>query len=144
MAHIKKIHFNRVGQNEGCCCDKCGQYIRNIWTVEYTDGIKLNFGIDCFEKMTKEKLNAYSMKQMKAALKRIQNWSEQLQKWQSGEITEEDESWKNEQADWNKDSYWYGRSFNEYKDWMINEFIPYRLENAQKEFKKFQKINFNR
>lgn len=144
MAYISKIQFNSVSQNEGCTCDRCGQYIKNIWTVTYKDGVVMNFGIDCFEKLNKETLNAYGMKQMKLALKKIQNWSEQLQHWTDGEFTEDNcEAWKCEQADWN-DSYWKGKSFDEYKAWMIEEFIPYRIQKAQEQVDKFQKVNFNR
>ena len=72
MAYIKSVRFNRVGRNEGCTCDKCGQYIRNIWTVTYQDGVIMNFGIDCFEKLNKGNLNAYGQKLMKDALKWIE------------------------------------------------------------------------
>ena len=145
MAHIKKIKFDKVGKMEGCTCDRCGQYIQNIWTVTYTDDVIMHFGIDCFEKLNKEsKLNAYGMKIMKKALKSIQEWSEILNKWENGEITEESELWKNKQADWIKEDYWYGRQFEEYKEWMINEFIPVRIQNAQKEINRFKKVNFVR
>lgn len=140
---IKRIRFNSVSTDEGCKCDKCGQWIKNIWTVEFANGMNVNFGIDCFEKMTKEKLNAYGMKQMKSALKRIQMWSEKLQKWSDGEYTEDNcEAWKAEQADWS-DSYWKGRSFDEYEEFMINQFIPRRLQDAEEELNKFRNINFN-
>ena len=144
MARIKKITFASVAKNEGCTCDRCGQYIKNIWTVTYQDDVVMNFGIDCFEKVSKEKLNAYGMKQMKKVLKSIQDYTERLEAWKSGEITEDCAYWQNQQAEWNKDSYWYGRKFEEYKDWMINEFFPARLEYEQKELAKFKNVNFNR
>ena len=48
MAKIEKIYFQRVGKNEGCSCDKCGQYITNIWTVRYKGSADIHFGMDCF------------------------------------------------------------------------------------------------
>lgn len=130
MAYIKNIRFDRVGKNEGCQCDNCGQYIRNIWTVEYKDGNKLHFGIDCFEKMSAAKLNAYEMKQLKKASKSLQTWTDVLEQWKSGQITEDCNEWQCEQADWS-DSYWKGRSFEEYKEWKIAVWIPERIKDAK-------------
>ncbi len=142
MAHIKKITFNRVGEKEGCACDRCGQYIRNIWTVQYDTGV-MNYGIDCFEKVQKSGLNATGKKAMNKVLKSIQAYTDRLLEYTSGELTEEtDEGWKLAQADWNKDDYWHGRDYNEYRDWMVNEFFPYRLSCCDRELKRFQKINF--
>lgn len=145
MAKIKKITFNRVEKDDGVICDRCGQYIRNIWTVEYTDGVIMHFGIECFEKLSKETLTTMGMKTMKKALKKLQNWTDKLDAWERGEITaDNDDSWKYEQSDLCKDHYWHGRSFDEYREWMIKEFIPKRLEEAQVEIKRFGKVNFNR
>lgn len=142
MAHIKKISFNRVGRTEGCTCDRCGQYLQNIWTVEYTDGIRMNFGIDCFEKLNKEsRLNAYGMKEMKKALKSI----EQHQEWFEAEkkmTEEEDIRWQNIQED--KMDYWYGKPYAEYKKWMLEEFWQERFKEDQKRIDRFSKINFQR
>jgi len=143
MAHIKRISFSRVGKQEGCTCDRCGQYIQNIWTVEYKEGLRMNYGIDCWEKVYKKGLNAAGSKLMKKAMESIKSYEERLAQYISGEITAEtDESYKADQMDWNKDNYWYGRSFEEYKDWMINEFFPHRIADKQKELARFQKVNF--
>lgn len=144
MAHIKKISFSRVGKQEGCTCDRCGQYIRNIWTVEYTEGICMNYGLDCWEKIYKEGLNKQGEKILRKAMKSIEKYEDSLAKYTSGELTaENDESYKVTQADWNKDDYWHGRTFEEYRDWMITEFFPSRISGAQKELQKFSKVNFN-
>ena len=80
---------------------------------------------------------------MKKAMESIKSYEERLAQYVSGEITAEtDESYKTDQMDWNKDNYWYGRSFEEYKDWMINEFFPHRIADKQKELARFQKVNF--
>ena len=71
MAHIKHINFAHVGRNEGCLCDKCGQYIQNIVYVDYDDGI--------FAKLYNGgKLSTYGVKLMKKALKAIEAHSKQL------------------------------------------------------------------
>ena len=144
MAHIKKITFDRVPKNYGCQCDRCGQYIQNIWTVQYTDGITLNYGIDCFEKLYKSgNLNQYGIKLLKKAIKWIEYYSTELKKWQSGEYTEENcIKWQYEQSD--KESAWYGQTFEEYKQWQIEKWFPARLADQQKEIDRLSKANFNR
>ena len=144
MSHIKKISFTSVGKQEGCTCDRCGQYIRNIWTVEYKEGLKMNYGIDCWEKVYKEGLNKQGAKLLKNVMKSIQFYEESLAQYVSGELTEDnDESYKATQADWNKDNCWYGKSFEEYKEWLVNDFFPYRIGRKQEELSKFSKVNFN-
>lgn len=46
MAKIKAVDFYKAGSQDGCLCDRCGQYIRNIWKVQYADGTTVRFGID--------------------------------------------------------------------------------------------------
>lgn len=145
MARIKKIEFYTADEKTGCLCDRCGQYIKNIWSVEYTDGLIIRYGIDCFAKVrNSSNLTAYGKKLMNKSLKSIQNYSEQLEQYKNGSMTAEtDDSYKSCQMDYYKGSYWYGKPFEEYKDWMINECLPYRIEAAQKEFnEKFKKTNF--
>ena len=77
MAHIKKISFSSVNVREGCTCDRCGQWIKNIWTVDFLEGFSMNYGIDCFEKLCKSgRLSDYGMKLMKKALKSISRYYE--------------------------------------------------------------------
>ena len=141
MAHIAKIRFNSVGRNEGCTCDRCGQYIRNIWTVEYKEGFTVNYGIDCWEKVYKTGVNKYLEKEMRKIMKSIKSYDEMLSKYVSGEINEEtDGGWIYDQKD--EHIAWYGKPFEEYREWMINEFFPYRIGEKQKELKKFERINF--
>ena len=143
MAHIKSIRFNRVGKQEGCTCDRCGQYIQNVWTVTYQEGETIHYGIDCFEKVKKSgRLNAYGKKLINQIMKSIQSYDERLAEYQSGNLTEgNDESWHTHQAEWN-DSCWKGKNYDEYKKWMIEEFFPYRIAEKEKELEKFKKINF--
>lgn len=142
MSHIKAIRFNSVGRNEGCTCDRCGQYIRNIWSVEYKEGFTVNYGLDCWEKVYKAgKLNQYGEKEIRKIMKSIKAYEENLAKFVNGEMTEENSGWKYDQQDEN--SAWYGEPFEKYKEWMINEFFPYRIGEEQKRLAKFSKIDFN-
>ena len=147
MAQIKSIRFDRSGRNDGCTCDKCGQYIMNVWTVQYADGVTLHYGIDCFEKIYKSgKLTRQGEKLMRKALKDIAYYSEQLEMWKT--LTEQEAEEKGllgelKVTDWNE-SYWAGKTFEEYKNWMVNNFFPHRLECCQKDIDKFSKVNFAR
>lgn len=143
MAYIKKINFEHVDKNEGCLCDRCGAYIRNIISVEFTDGVKVNYGQDCFEKLYKNsKLNSAGVSLMKKTLKRIDHYTAKLESYVSGEINEEnDEGYKTEQM---FDGYWKGKPYEEYKDFMINEFLPKRFEECQKDVDRFSKVRFDR
>lgn len=148
MAHIEYIGFSSVGRNEGCLCDRCGQYIQNIVTVRYTDGLVLNYGQDCFDKLWKgAKLTAYGQKLFKEALKKSKEHQAEYQKWLNGEVTAEtDQSWKNLQASnvYCEPSYWYGRPWEEYKTWMLEEWWPERFKEDQKRLDRFSKVNFER
>lgn len=146
MAHIKKIRFNRTGKEDGCLCDKCGQYIRNIWTVDYTDGVTLRFGIDCYEKLNKESgLTTYGQKLLKKATKRIEDYTKMFEAEKA--LTEEtDIHYQNLQNPWDYESkdYWYGKPWEDYHEWMLNEWFPARFADADKEIAKFAKVNFKR
>jgi hypothetical protein len=140
MAHIKSVRFSSVGKSEGCTCDRCGQYIQNIWTVTFTEGMILNYGIDCFEKVQKTGLSAVARKNIKKALKSIQAYEEQIARFTSGERNEENDlAYKWEQQ--NKQSAWYGEPYEKYRDWFINEFFPYRISLENETIAKYSKID---
>lgn len=143
MAHIKHINFAHVGRNEGCLCDKCGQYIQNIVYVDYDDGVRINYGQDCFAKLYNGgKLSTYGVKLMKKALKAIEAHSKQLEAYKSGEKTAENDIAY--QYDQTYGGYWKDKPFEEYREWMINEFFPRRFEEDQKMVDRFAKVNFDR
>lgn len=141
---IENIRFDRVGQNKGCTCDRCGQYIRNIWTVKFSGGMQIAFGIDCFERMYKSgSLTASGIKAFKKLLKRIQAHKESFEMWQT--ITEE-EAIANYMG-WifpiyDKDSAFYGMTFDEYREWMLNEFYAQRFREDEEALTKFRKFGF--
>lgn len=142
MAHVKRIGFAQVGEKQGCTCDRCGQYIRNIWSVQYAEGFTVHYGIDCFEKVYKSgRLSQYGQKEMRRIMKSIEGYEKRIAEWESGEVTPETNySWQEAQKD--KLNPWYGATWEAYKDWMINEFFKYHLEEAQKELEKFRNIDF--
>ena len=143
MAHIKRIDFSHVGKNEGCLCDKCGQYIQNIVSVDYDDGVRVNYGQDCFAKLYNSgKLSTYGVKLMKKALNSIKAHSKQLESYKSGEMTAEND--KGYQYDQMFGGYWQGKPYEEYRQWMIDEWFPKRFEEDQKMIDRFAKINFDR
>lgn len=144
MSHIARIRFSSVDTQQGCSCDRCGQWIKNIWSVDYAEGFTVNYGIDCWEKVYKAgKLSSYGEKELRKIMKRIKGYEEMLAKFISGELNAENEDgYKTDQMDCFKDHYWHGRPFDEYKEWMINECLPARIERAQEDLKRFKNINF--
>lgn len=51
MAYIKDIRFDSVDRKDGLVCDRCGAYIRNIYTGTYSDGLVARYGMECFKKL---------------------------------------------------------------------------------------------
>lgn len=151
MAYIKSISFMTTDREHGCRCDKCGQWIKNVWTVKFTDEVIMNFGIDCYEKLYKSgKLTKTGEKVMKDALKGIELWSKLREEWENMTETDARERELLAELDPNSycnkyvKSYWCDRTFEEYKDWILNELIPERLDEAQKKIDRFSKVNFDR
>lgn len=148
MARIKRITFEHTAKNDGCVCDRCGAWITNIITVTFADGISINYGIDCFAKLRDTgNLNSYGKKLLKKAMDKIDYWETRLKQYESGEINaENDIAWQNEQIviPYESPSYWHGKPYEEYRQWIIEKFIPQRLKEAQKEIDKFAKVDFKR
>ena len=148
MAHIKSITFSHVGRKEGCLCDRCGQYIQNIVTVHWTDGLDINYGQDCFDKLYKgSRLTEHGIKLMREALRKIKQHSQELEAYKSGKMTaENDAGWQFHQrsALYGSPSYWYGKDYEEYREWMISAWYPKRFEEDQKLIDRFSGVNFNR
>lgn len=148
MARIKNITFEHTAKNDGCVCDRCGAWITNIVTVTFTDGLSLNYGQDCFEKLRDTgNLNAYGKKLLNKALEKIKYWTNELERYKSGEINEENDlAFQNMQVvlPYDSPSYWYGRPYEEYRRWIIEEVIPQRFKEAQKEIDRFSKVEFKR
>lgn len=157
MAYITNITFWRYGKNEGLTCTKCGAYIRNVYTVTYSDGFIANYGTECFDKLWKSgKLSKYGEKEFKKILKNIKFYNDVLATWQKckteQELIENPLMFSSNYLDrYNESEYIkneYKRNahkddtFEEYRDYIINEFIPYRLKSERKELERFKKIDF--
>ena len=146
MARIRKIDFYHVGKQEGCLCDRCGQYITNIWSVQYADGITARFGIDCFEILNKESgLSTFGKKELNKALRNIQRHREMYEQ-EAAKTEETDIAWQHIQNpyEWESKDYWYGKKWEEYHDWMLTVFFKTRFEEDQKQIDRFSKVNFAR
>lgn len=144
MARISRIRFDSVGRMQGCTCEKCGQYIQNIYTVDFNDGLRMHFGIDCFSKLYHSgKLSEQGKKLMRKTLKDIV-WAEEGLAKEKQLTAETDEGYKRtqEKHDWESPSYWYGKPWEEYHNWMINEWWPKRFEENQKAVDRFSKVDF--
>lgn len=142
MSRIKSMSFSSVSRNEGCTCDKCGQYIMNIWTVKFDDDLSLNYGIDCFAKLRNTgKLSTYGQKLLKDSMKRLESISK-LTEVVKNRKPEEDYSYQQAQND--KMSPWYQVDYEEYRAWWLTEVIPQRIADVQKDIDKFKNVNFAR
>ena len=145
MARIKRIDFFTVSKDNPCICDKCGQCITNVWQVTYADGLRLTYGIQCFENLrTVSNVVGYRGKLLKKAMDRLENAQRQLEA--ERDLTEEnDEGYKAEQFDHPdcQKSYWFGKPWGEYHEWKLTDFWPYRIKKAQEDIEKLD-VNFNR
>lgn len=141
MAHIQRIDFNHVtNKADGCLCDNCGQWITNIWTVKFKEGPSLHFGIDCFDKHINGKLSKFGKREMKRELKYIKEYSMLLENLKKEEVTEDVQKEWESYLYWQ--TYWQDHTFEEWKEWMITQVLPNRIEEHEKNLKKFEKINF--
>lgn len=130
--------YYSVPKSESNTCDCCGKSIQNICSITTVENEHFNFGTTCFDKVIKDKLQPYQRKEMNKALKGIRNYCEQQEIWK--DMTEEkyiethyDKPWEN---------YDDIHTFEEYKNWMLNEFFPYRLSEKEKILSRFSKIDF--
>ncbi len=145
MARIIDINFAHTGKNEGCTCDRCGQWITNIWTVKFDDGITAHFGVDCYEKMCKDsRLNNYGMKLMKKTMKRLADWEERLAAYESGKINADNDLSYQYCQNCDGGHYWKGKPFEEFKEFEIHCIRDLRIPEVKKELEKFRKVNFQR
>ena len=95
-----------------------------------------------FEKM-KEREAAKVRERQAAYRKRMEAYRRKLALKAEQEAEEKGLLGELKVTDWNE-SYWAGKTFEEYKDWMVNDFFPSRLECCQKDIDKFSKVNFAR
>lgn len=135
-----KIQFNHVGRNEGCVCDQCGQYIQNVWSVQYANGATLYYGIDCFSNILKK--SNFTKEVQKRIFKAMRDLeiAKSCLETEISKTEDTDEGYQVEQAEWNKQSAWHGEPWLEYHKWMVEEFWPFRIQLAERELNKYSKF----
>lgn len=144
---IKKITYYSVPRSESGTCACCGKSIQNICSVETVEGEHFNFGTTCFDKLIKDKLQSFQRKEYNQAIKFLKGYCKQQKIWE--DMTEEDYL--------NSEMYrtacicdggapWEIKvdlnSFEDYKNWMVNDFFPYRIEQEEKVIEKYSRIDF--
>lgn len=128
MPYIRDIRFDHVPKDAGFICDRCGEYITNVYTVTYDNGLKASYGIECFNKLRKHSnLTAAGNTLLNKVLKDIKYYSELEDIWES--ITSYEDAKEKQVPLLGKmnlglamfDTYeaWEGASFEEFKDFMI-------------------------
>ena len=136
---IKSINYYSVSKNESSICDCCGKAIRNICCVTTVENEHLNFGTTCFTKIIKDRLQGFHQKKLQKIAKSIKKYCDARDIWIN--LTEE-EYRKNLSeipfAQWDEEE-----KFCEYKDWILNELIPHRIADEEKNLEKYKKNEFS-
>lgn len=147
MAYIQDIRFDHVGKQEGSICDQCGAYITNVYTVIYSDGLKMRCGMECFKKLfAAGKLTEKGIKLMKKTLKRVKEAYETRDTWLK--VNSFEEAKEQNLPYWTAFEYeaWQGRSFEEFKEFCVSEtngFFASDIRRARKDLERFKKVNFD-
>lgn len=143
MAKITNIIHCVYGKKEGILCEHCGTYIYNVNFIEFDDGFVLKCGNDCFKNLITQHstLSTYGIKAFNKLVKLAQYWNKELALWQG--LTEKEAEQKNKLFVLRNYESWKDETFEKFKQWQIETFIPARLEEIQKELKtKFSKVKF--
>ena len=151
------INFYILDKNKGIRCDHCGTYIRNVVEI-HVDGFIYKVGLDCFRNLQKEnKFGNIPNRVLNRYLKSIKEYNIGFEIWKSCETLEQfiAACEKNPKAlvfvMW-KCYGWKTEKFEEItqemydneRNYMINEFYPYRIESKQKEMeKKFKNVKLD-
>ena len=128
-------------KNQGIRCEHCGTYIRNVFVFHFDDGFSLKCGVDCFNKIVKKtNLSQYGAKALKKQADRIKSFNDMREKWTRWQTPEEAEADGCFQRieDPDKPGFWRVRTqseFEEEKNFILNDLIPYRISEIQKETK---------
>lgn len=147
MAYIKDIRFDSVGKKGGLICDCCGAYIRNIYTVTYSDGLVARYGTECFKKLFEAgKLTDFGKKLMMKALKRLKEAYKIREKWLSVNTLEEAKERGLDVQPFETYEAWEGHTFEEYKNYWTSEeqgYIANDIKRAKKDLARFKKVDFD-
>lgn len=137
---IKKIMYYSVPRSESATCACCGKSIQNICSITTIEGEHFNFGTTCFDKLIKDKLQSFQRKEMNKAIKFIKSYCERMSEWYN--MTEEkycETHYIGDGLPWKTTEGL--ETFEDYKNWMINEFFPYRISEEEKIIARFSKID---
>lgn len=144
---IKKIAYYSVPRSESSTCSCCGKSIQNICSIETVEGERFNFGTTCFDKLIKDKLRSFQRKEYNQAIKFLKGYYKQQKVWEN--MTKEDylgsEMYRTAcicdgGAPWETKTGL--DSFEDYKNWMLNDFFPCRIEQEEKVIEKYSRIDF--
>lgn len=135
---IKSISFVTGVTNESTICDCCGKAIQNIYYITLADDSHLRLGTTCFEKQMKSKLDKMARRKLNHAIELMKSYQEQLEIWKN--MTEE-ECKETRPMQYEKIGNYEGvDTFEELKNWMVNEFFPYRISLEEEEITRYAKF----
>ncbi len=137
------INFYTLPYKQGICCERCGTYIRNVAEIHFDDGFVLRCGLDCLNKhvLKDTNLTEYGKKQLKKHLKTLEmydKWRNDWGRWNTPEESEKDGGFQRIEFPENSGN-WRIRTqaeFDEQKQFMLTDLIPYRIQHEQDEMKK--------
>lgn len=134
---IKKISLVTGSKNESTTCDCCGRSIQNIYYITLADDSHLRLGTTCFSKQIKTNLNGMAKKKVNHAVKMLKWYQEMLETWKN--LTEE-ECKEQFPGSYERIGQYEGiDTFEDLKNWNVNEFFPYRISLEEAEIAKYAK-----
>lgn len=151
MSRVTNLYFEHVRKQEGCLCDKCGQYIQNIYTVTYDDIPVQHFGIDCFTKLMKtSNLTEVGKSKLRKLIKDITYLTDYITVWESIHTYEEAVDKQKQllgKINLNLSVYteyeaWEDSSFEEFRQFCIDNFGKKKLAEKQVELSKYKGVRF--
>lgn len=112
--------------NEKTTCDCCGQYITNVYHVEYSNGEHKVFGSSCIEKQYKKNHSKKEVSYIKSNMKTIKKFQKELKIAINGHKKEYNQYGGNlkvpqfeDSSPWNE--MWYNKTLNDWKNFKIKE-----------------------
>lgn len=135
---IKKISLVTGSINESTTCDCCGRSIQNIYYITLADDSHLRLGTTCFNKQMKTNLDSMAKKKVNHAVKMLKWYQEMLETWKN--LTEEECKEQFPGSYERIGQYEDIDTFEDLKNWNVNEFFPYRISLEEAEIAKYAKL----
>ena len=136
---IKKISLITGTMKESTTCNCCGKSISNIYYITLADDSKLRLGTTCFAKQMKTNLDGMAKKKVNHAIKMLKWYQEMLETWKN--LTEEECKEQFPGTYERIGQYEDIDTFEDLKNWHINEFFPYRISLEEEEIAKYAKLS---